>query len=413
MADYDIVIMGAGVVGLTFAAAVAKLPIKVAIIEQKEHSSAWCKTDYPQRVSAITPGSEFALKRLGIWPSIVEQRISRFTKTFVWDSAGLGEIEFSAAELGLPYLGHIVENEVLVNALWQHCSAQKNITIYEGLKVNAFYPETDGAELITESHTFKSQLMVAADGAHSWLRQQAGIEQNIKPYQHTAIVATVATQESHSNTAWQHFLATGPLAFLPFTQLTEHQHLCSIVWSTLPSLADELMALPSSEFNRRLTEAFDYRLGEVEIVTPRVAFPLVMRQAKKYFANNVVLVGDAAHTIHPLAGQGMNLGIMDACQLAEKLELAVSQNRPLNSEQMLLQYARSQRTENQIMASVMQSFKSLFSVQTGFIPTVRGMGLNLTDQCQPIKHLLLRRAMGLVGNKPKIAMFDPQLLQNS
>lgn len=410
MAEYDIVIMGAGPVGLTFAAAVARLPIKIAIIDQKKHTPVWSKQNYPTRVSAITPSSEFALRRLGVWNAIVQQRISTFTSTYVWDSVGMGDIEFTAAELGFPHLGHIIENDVLINALWQHCESQDNIDCFLGVNAESFYPHATGAELIAETQSFDAKLFVAADGAHSWLRQQAGIEQSVKPYQHTAIIATVATEEYHAKTSRQCFLPSGPLAFLPLSPIQEQQNLCSIVWSVLPELADELMALDTTEFCNRLAEAFDYRLGNIELMSQRVALPLVMRHAKQYFANHTVLIGDAAHTIHPLAGQGMNLGIMDACQLAENLAKAIEQKRPLNSEKILRQYARARSADNQLMANLMQGFKSLFSIEAGAVPTIRSMGLQFANQCKPVKHLMLRRAMGLIGEKPKITEFHPELL---
>ena len=409
MTDYDIVILGAGVVGLTFAAAVAKLPLKIAILEQKSSISPKADTAIPNRVSAINLSSEFALRRLGVWPSIIDQSPSPFTKVIAWDAVGGGEIEFLASELGLPYLGHVIENDAITQSLWQHCQGCDNIDSFFGIIPEAFYPHATGAELVTATISLNAKLWVAADGAHSWLRQHAGIEQIIKPYQQTAIVATVATASPHKATARQCFLPSGPLAFLPLPGLPDYPHLCSIVWSTSEHHAQDLMSMEASDFNHQLAIAFDARLGAVEVLGPRVALPLVMRHAKQYHANQVVLIGDAAHTIHPLAGQGMNLGIMDACQLAENLAKAYSQKRPLYSEKLLRDYARKRYAANQTMADIMQSFKYLFSKNTGIIPSLRSIGLQFTQKTKPLKHLLLRQALGLWGEQPQLAQFHPQL----
>ncbi len=408
MADYDIVILGAGVVGLTFAAAIAKLPLKIAILEQKSCIQPKVDTAIPTRVSAINLSSEFALRRLGVWPNIVAQSCSPFMKVMAWDSIGGGEIEFLASELGLPYLGHVIENELIIQSLWQHCQACDNIDSFFDIIPEAFYPHATGAELVTATMSLNAKLWIAADGAHSWLRQQAGIEQIIKPYQQTAIVATVATASPHEATARQCFLPSGPLAYLPLSGLPNYPHVCSIVWSTCEQQAQDLMCMGTSDFNQQLATAFDARLGAVEILGPRVALPLVMRHAKQYHANQVVLIGDAAHTIHPLAGQGMNLGMMDACQLAENLATAYFQKRPLYSEKLLRDYARKRYTANQTMATVMQGLKYLFSQETGFMPGLRSIGLQFTQEIKPLKHLLLRRALGLWGEQPQLAQFHPQ-----
>jgi len=407
MADYDIVIVGAGVVGLTFAAAAAKLPVKIAVLDHKTEAPKWLESKLPVRVSAITPGSELIFKRLGVWDNIARKRICMFNKTFVWDAVGRGEINFDADELGLPHLGHIIENSAIAEALWEHCNQCENIDIYAGVSADAFYPDTDGGEILTPEINFTAKLFVAADGSHSWLRQQAAIEQKVKPYQQTAIVATVKTAESHANTSMQSFLPTGPLAFLPLGNMLDHAHLCSIVWSTTE--AEELMKLDTQVFETRLTEAFEYRLGEVELLTERIAFPLVMRQAKQYVANNVVLIGDAAHTIHPLAGQGMNLGLQDAAHLADHLMSALQQKRPLYSKRALQSYARARKAESQVMGKVVQALKLLFQPSNQLIPAVRSYGMQMTDRCKPVKHLLLRRAMGLIGDISNFSEFDASL----
>ena len=257
--------------------------------------------------------------------------------------------------------------------------------------------------------TFSAPLFVAADGVFSWLRQQVGIEQHIKPYQQTAIVATVACEHPHQDTAWQCFLPSGPLAFLPLQALADNKNLCSIVWSLKTIDAERLLQLPMAEFAQALTDACEYKLGKVTVIGQRMSFPLIMRHAKTYFQDNVVLMGDAAHTIHPLAGQGLNLGILDALAFNDCVGQVLAKNKPLTHIALLRRYERWRKTDNQMMINIMSGFKQLFGHDVQWLAALRSYGLTMTNRMSPLKQFFMRYAMGLSGNLPSLARYRSTL----
>lgn len=402
--QYDVIIVGGGMVGSTLACALANSNLNIAVIEKSIPAEIQNNDNYDLRVSAINHSSQNVFKALGVWDGIEKRRCCAYEKMHVWDAQGDGEVTFDAADSGVKELGHIIENRVIQLALLERIHDHDNIELISGLAVNKINYHADVSEVILEDDsTLNCRLIVGADGANSMVREAAGIELDIAEYDQKGIVCTVTPERHHKATAWQRFLVTGPLAFLP---LTNGQ--CSIVWSADSAEAERLMTLDDETFSKELFHAFDGKLGWIESVAGRAAFPLIRRHAKDYIKDGLVLVGDAAHTIHPLAGQGVNLGLMDAASLAEVMSTAIINRRDFASYQTLRKYERWRRGENQLMMFSMSGFKNLFGSENSLITKIRSFGLNLVQKSNIAKSLLMQRAMGFEGDLPSIArdMFD-------
>jgi len=389
--DYDIVIIGGGMVGASLACALADSTLNIAVIEGHEPPAEWPADSFDIRVSAITRASENLFRRLGAWDEMAALRVQPYQAMEVWDATGSGHIHFEAAELGEPNLGHIIENRVITRALLARLRRHHNIDYRCPARPKRLMLRSDHAQLqLDDGHLLQSHLIVGADGAHSWLRQQAGITVEERHYGQTAVVTTVQTERHHQDTAWQRFLPTGPLAFLPLPEGRS-----AIVWSTSAEEAERLLALDDDAFMAELGEAFEHRLGAVTAVGPRGAFPLKGRHAKEYVRPHLALVGDAAHTIHPLAGQGVNLGLADVEELAAVVLDAHRARRPIGSFKTLRRYERARRGDNLLMLDAMGAFKALFSNDTPGLCELRNLGLDLADHSGPLKHFFVARAMGL------------------
>ncbi|HEB92706.1 MAG TPA: 2-octaprenyl-3-methyl-6-methoxy-1,4-benzoquinol hydroxylase [Gammaproteobacteria bacterium] len=388
---YDVIIIGGGMVGASLACALADSTLSIAVIEGLEPPGEWPADSFDIRVSAITRASENLFRRLGAWPAMETMRVQPYEAMDVWDATGAGHIHFDAAELGEPNLGHIIENRVITQALLQRLRQYDNIDYCCPTRPTRLMLRNDHAQLqLDDGYLLQTSLIIGADGAHSWLRQQAGIEVQERHYQQTAVVATVQTGHYHGDTAWQCFLPSGPLAFLPLPDGRS-----SIVWSTSAEEAERLLALDDADFMSALGEAFMHRLGSVTGVGPRGAFPLKGRHAKEYVKPHLALVGDAAHTIHPLAGQGVNLGLADVEELAAVVLEAHHAQRPIDSFKTLRRYERARRGANLLMLDAMGAFKALFSNDTPGLRELRNLGLNLADHAGLLKRLIVAQAMGL------------------
>jgi 2-octaprenylphenol hydroxylase len=309
----------------------------------------------------------------------------------VWDAGGDGSIHFDCAEIGEANLGHIIENRIINKALTLHAQQFENVTVYcpnrpSTLQINAYSTQLeldDGTQLETE-------LLVGADGGQSWVRQQADITTSARDYQQTAVVTNVTTELSHQHTAWQRFLATGPLAFLPLA----NNNISSIVWSTTAEEAERLNELTEDDFNAECETAFESKLGKILHSGPRASFPIKGQHASHYVKPHLALIGDAAHTIHPLAGQGVNLGFADAQCLADTILTAHANQKPIGSFKTLRRYERARRGDNLLMLEAMGVFKQLFSNDTPGLRELRSAGLNLTDRVTPLKHFFMTKALG-------------------
>lgn len=388
--QFDIVVVGAGMVGAAFACSLRELPVKVAVLDTAMPSLAWPAEGYDLRVSAITRASQNILQNIGAWSAIHAERVSPYREMHVWDATGSGQIHFDSAEIGEADLGHIIENRVIVKALHQQLQQQHNLTCFIPARLQNIVYLPEHAQLsLEDGRELQTKLVVAADGGRSWVRQQAGIAVRGWDYDQAALVTYVKTEQWHQETAWQRFLPTGPLAFLPLTE-----GYSSIVWSTTPQQAEALRSMPADQFAVELSEAFAGRLGAVSDVGPRAVFPLRFFETEHYVAARLALLGDAAHTIHPLAGQGVNLGFADAASLTEVLSDALVARQDPGSYPVLRRYERWRRAENHAVFLAMDSFKRLFSSESEPLRTIRNLGLNLTDKLSPLKHFIMRQAMG-------------------
>lgn len=405
--QFDLVIIGGGMVGSALCAALADVDLSIALIETQMPAA----TDTPihgchdvdMRVSALNRASEQFLDAIKSWEKIPKNRKCAYDKMRVWDGEGTGHIQFDANTLQEPYLGNIVENRFTASALMALIQQQKNVHIFSPATVKEIEELTPSAESSSKQVQYFIQLdneeiiyapmVVAADGARSFVRSWAEFDTREWDYQHHGLVCTIETQLPHEDCAWQRFTEDGVLAFLPLPS-GNNKHFCSIVWSCPENRAQQLLALSEKEFNTELEKAFESKLGQVISSAQRAAIPLRQRHAKRYVRNGIVLVGDAAHTIHPLAGQGVNLGLMDAYVLADEIKQGLARGLAPHNDQLLARYERRRMPENLTMMATMESFKRLFSVKTPVLRWARNWGMNKMNGLDFLKNHVVQQAMG-------------------
>ncbi len=401
MNEYDVAVIGAGIAGSALAISLARGGLQVALVEARPLQrpglpAARDINSFDLRVSALTPASLRLLDALGAWKVIADYRACSYRHMAVWDAEGTGRIDFDAADLQVPALGCIVENRVIVDALLAVLEATPGVRQIAPDKLEGCEHHPDGKVAVSlESGTrFTTSLLVGADGALSKVRDICGFDTREWDYGHGAIVATIQTEHSHADTAWQRFLPSGPLAFLPLPG-EESAHFCSIVWSLETPLVAPLLELDEEAFCAELTRASEACLGEVLGVGPRASFPLRQRHAREYVQPGVALVGDAAHTIHPLAGQGINLGLSDVAALAEEISWAVERRLSPGRIEVLNRYQRRRKGENLLMMGAMEGFKRLFEQQALPVRWLRNTGMRGVAGIAPLKRRLMRHAMGI------------------
>lgn len=411
----DVAVVGGGMVGLLLAAALRDSGLDIAVVEAASPASpvgdvvpvtdGECRFD--PRVSALTLASRRMLERVGAWAPLPAGRICAYTDMEVWDADGLGRIHFDAGEVLQPELGYIVENSVLVNALRHALEGAADISFYCPDKVQTLdhgNGERDAAVLgLNSGARIEAGLVVGADGANSAVRRLAGLRTREWDYGQSAIATTVRTALRHERTAWQRFMTDGPLAFLPLQSPEQDQHYCSIVWSTAPEQAARLVGLDDAGFCRELGAALEFRLGEVLFADRRFSFPLRQRHAVSYWSGRVALAGDAAHTIHPLAGQGVNLGLLDAAVLAEEILHGAKRGYAPGDPWVLRRYQRRRMGHNLAMMGAMEGFRRLFGATAPPLRWLRNAGLNWADRLALPKQQIIRQATGLGGDLPGLA----------
>lgn len=394
----DVLVAGGGVVGGALALALARERLAVAVVEARP-PPPFDPADVDLRVFAVSPASCALLSRLGAWERICALRVSPYATMRVWERGAADELRFDAALAGAPHLGHIVEDRALRAGIWQALAAGDAVRTHCPARVLRAEPGAADTRVELDDGTrLRARLVVAADGAFSPLRESVGVALETESYGERAVVAHVRTQRAHEGTAWQRFTAAGPLAFLPLADGR-----VSVVWSLKDARATRVLALDDAAFMAALTEASGERLGAVLETSPRAAFPLRMQLARRYVAPRMALVGDAAHVVHPLAGQGLNLGLLDAAALAEVLADAARAREDLGAPAVLARYESWRRGEVARAARAFGLLDGLFRSDFGPLPFLRRAGMGLVQRLDPLKREFALHASGFAGRVPVLA----------
>ena len=385
----DVVVVGGGVVGAACALALAKPGLEVTLVEGRE-PVRWSADAPDLRVYAFAPDNATLLDGLGVWDAVRTARAQAYRRMRVWDASGGGELSFDADMLGRDQLGWIIENNLLVDRLWAALPAA-GVQLHCPARVESMEQDGSGVRLrLDDGSRLDSRLAIAADGADSTLRELAGLQVATHDYRQRGVVAFVETAASNEATAWQRFLPGGPLAFLPFAEGRS-----SIVWTLPDEEATRVLALDDAAFNRELGNAFEARLGEVRVVSKRAAFPLKRQLAESSISGKVLLIGDAAHVVHPLAGQGVNLGLRDVTRLRDAIVDAQSRRADWTSPHRLARWSRQCRSENAAAAYAFDGINRVFSNDEMHMTLLRGFALGVAGKLPPLANMFWRRASGL------------------
>lgn len=400
----DITIVGAGMVGSALALALKDCGLSCLLLDAGKLTATpfAAQSRFEARVSALSRASQNVLQRLGAWEGVLARRASPYNQMHVWDGSGTGSISFCATQANADELGHIVENRIVQDALLDQLQDGK-ISLLPDSRLSHLRRSANGWLLQLENGSeLRSRLLVAADGANSSIRRLLGWPTREWDYQHHAVVTSVRTSQPHQNCCWQVFTDEGPLAMLPL-QHQDGQNWCSIVWSLPPQRASQVMALPDQQFCQQLERAFESRLGSIVHADQRFCVPLRQRHAKRYIDRGLAFIGDAAHVIHPLAGQGVNLGFLDVASLHEHLTSAVQRDEDFAGIQVLSRFERARMPHNLAMMAAMQGFQDLFQSDLPALRWLRNFGLSRVDQLAEAKNLFVRQALGLGLQLPPLA----------
>lgn len=394
----DVLVAGGGAVGAALALALARERFDVVLVDGRA-PAAFDTADVDLRVFAVSPASAALLTRLGAWDRVAALRVSPYRRMRVWEQGASDELSFDAALVGAPQLGHIVEERALRAGLWAALDAGAGVRRVCPARVVRCEPGSGDSRVeLDDGSRWRARLVVAADGAQSPLREAARLGLDIMPYGERAVVAHVRTERPHEATAWQRFTPAGPLALLPLVDGR-----VSVVWSLRDARATSMLALDDAAFVDAITDASGARLGRVQATSPRAAFPLRMQLARHYAASRLALVGDAAHTVHPLAGQGLNLGLLDAAALSEVLAAAAAAREDLGAPAVLARYERWRRGEVARAAHAFGLLDGLFRSDFGPLPLLRRAGMGLVQRIGPLKREFALHASGFAGRVPVLA----------
>lgn len=391
---FDVAIVGAGIIGLTLALDLSQAGLSVVVLEKQNRAdlnNLLDLSDYDRRVFAINWASQHFFESVQVWNSIQAYRVSPYQSMFVWDEAGTGQIQFQSDLILESELGHIIEQKVILKALWDQLKQVDKLQIISPCELNQITFNSSFSNIYLNSKRLQAHLIVGADGAASWVRQQAGIGVRGWSYDQSAVVATIHTEKPHAKIARQRFSFEGPLALLPL----DNPHYCSIVWMVSPQKAQDLMKYTAVEFSEILTKNFGPSLGRLTLESDkRAIFPLATQQAKRYCQPGCVLVGDAAQVIHPLAGLGLNLGLQNAKVLSKLIKKQKFKQRALGDLAYLKYYERREQARASLMIAAMEGFKRGFGTDNKVVKHVRNAGLNFVNKHSYLKKCFVHFATG-------------------
>jgi len=387
----DVIVVGAGMVGAAAALALARADLRCAVIEDKPATSPAAGAEFDLRVVAIAPHSKALLTDLGVWQRLDPQRIAPYARMQVVDALGGAALEFDAAEYAWPHLGYIVENRAVAGALWQVLAAEPNIRLLAPDHLESFETQADGVRVtLASGGVLDAALLIGADGISSKVRNDLLIGVDGYAYPQNGLVAHVDLERAHDSIAWQRFLPSGPLAFLPLADGR-----ASIVWTLPEERAQALLTASEADFESQLRRASADRFGRTRLSSSRALFPLRLQIAQRFAEGKVLLIGDAAHVVHPLAGQGVNIGFEDVTALIASVERARASHRPVLSTGDLARWARERRSEATLAARAFDALNRLYSVTDGPLIGARALGLNLVNRMPGIKRKFAERAAGI------------------
>lgn len=399
MVSTDVIVVGGGMVGALTAAALGACGIDVVLLE-KTAPAPFDAEVHDLRVSAVSEASERMLEAVGAWDGIRQMRLCPYRRMLVWESQSTAQTLFDSSTIGLPYLGHIVENRVIQLGLWQQLQEMDNVTMVCPGQVDSLQIETERVVISSGGQEYSAALLVAADGANSAVRSMANIDVEGETYNQHALVATVVTDEAQQDITWQRFTPNGPQAFLPLSG-----HRASMVWYESGETIAMLKQLPDDEFLRAMESSFPERLGSLRSLEGLGSFPLKWQHANDYVGPRLALVGDAAHSVHPLAGQGVNMGMLDAAALVECIVDQNAKGGDIGSSRGLRRYERWRKPQNSVMIRMLDGIHQAFQPQShaSVIGTLRGFALRGADKLRPLNALCIKLAMGLEGDLPQLA----------
>jgi 2-octaprenyl-6-methoxyphenol hydroxylase len=399
--DYDVLIIGGGLVGASLACALRPSGLKIAVVEAVPFGAP-AQPSYDDRTVALALGSQRILHTMGLWSTLETRGVNPIARIHISDRGHLGVARLTAAHAGTAVLGYVVENRVLGAALQQALAAEPAIDLIcpASLRALEFADDRVTATLDKAGQHMRlhARLLVAADGTRSTARELAGIAAREVNYAQTAIVSNVTPERAHENTAYERFTDTGPLALLPMSEGR-----CAVVWSMRPADVEGVLALDDSEFLARLQARFGQRLGRLRQPGKRIAYPLRLLRAREHVRARLAIIGNAAHTVHPVAGQGFNLGLRDVATLAEVLTDAARAGNDIGDLAVLHAYDRWRRRDTSAVSTFTGGMIRVFSNDFAPLAAARGLGLLAVDMLPLVKHALLRRTMGLAGRLPKLA----------
>lgn len=390
--NYDLIILGQGLMGGALACALANSGYKIALIDKNPliKKTNLIDNKFENRVNAYNRATEKFLKTLGVWNNIPQARIYPFDKVYVGQKTGIGAIEFSAAEDNETHFGSFIENKLVIDALIEKSASFENINLINNTEIENILIENNTVKVKSKNNTIIGKLVIGCDGIFSKVRQNFNLNQTTKDYKQSCIVGTVEFSSSLNKTAWQRFLPTGPIGLLPL-----QTGFCSLAWSCKQNFAEYLLSLSESKFIQELEKAVSGRLGKIISMPERKAFPLISRHSLKYYKDRAVLIGDAAHTIHPLAGLGANIGMQDVILLSDLLKNIKPEDLDSNYKKILDTYELKRKPHNSLIQSSMTMFDKVFTNSMPGLPKLRDFGLQIANKITPAKKLLIKQAMWL------------------